>query len=51
MALPSGQLQEDEERELSPAISEGSVRTILVRLFPNGYQQKKIKLVNASAKL
>ncbi|TRM79832.1 hypothetical protein DJ524_09390, partial [Sulfolobus sp. D5] len=54
VTLPSGQLYKDEEREptITPAIPEGSVRTIVVRLFPNGYQQRKMrKLADASAKL
>ncbi len=52
MALLSGRLPEDEEREpISPAIPEGSVRTVVVRLFP-GHQQRKLrKLADVTAKL
>ncbi|WP_231961203.1 hypothetical protein [Saccharolobus sp. A20] len=41
MKLPSGQSNKDEE-PISPAIPEESVRTIVVRLFPNGYQERKL---------
>ncbi|QKQ99885.1 transposase [Metallosphaera tengchongensis] len=53
MTLPSGQLQYHEEREpISPAMPEGNVRTTVVRLFPSGAQQKKIRrLADASARL
>ncbi|AHC52178.1 transposase [Sulfolobus acidocaldarius SUSAZ] len=53
MTLPSGELPKDEEREpITPAIPEGSVRTVVMRLFPNGHQQRKLsKLADSSAKL
>jgi putative transposase len=53
MALPSGELPKDEEREpITPAIPEGSVKTIVIRLFPNGHQQRKLrKLADLSARL
>ena len=57
----SGQLLEDEEREpISPAIPEGGIyevkytnrRTNVVRLLPNGFQERKLKkLANTSTKL
>ncbi|MFP3282515.1 MAG: transposase [Nitrososphaeria archaeon] len=59
--LSSGQLSEDEEREpIPPAIPEGGIyevkytnrRTNVVRLLPNGFQERKLKkLTNISAKL
>ena len=59
--LSSGQLSEDEEREpISPAIPEEGIcevkytnrRTNVVRLSPNGFQERKLrKLANISAKL
>ncbi|MEW9490919.1 MAG: hypothetical protein TQ35_0001760 [Candidatus Aramenus sulfurataquae] len=53
MALLSGEFPKDEERELiTPAMPGGSVRTIVTRLFPNGYQQRKLtKLADVTAKL
>jgi len=54
VALPSGELRKDEEWEpiITPAIPEGSVRTIVVRLFPNGYQQRKLrKLADVTVKM
>ncbi|MBW9140971.1 MAG: hypothetical protein K1T65_04615 [Candidatus Aramenus sp.] len=53
MTLLSGEFPKDEERELiTPAMPGGSVRTIVVRLFPNGYQQRKLrKLADVTAKL
>ena len=57
----SGQLSEDEEREpISPAIPEEGIhevkyknrRTNVVRLLPNGFQERKLRrLANASAGL
>jgi len=57
----SGQLYKDEEREtISPAIPEEGVyevkytnrRTNVVRLLPNGFQERKLRrLANISAKL
>jgi len=57
----SGQLLEDEEREpISPAIPEEGIyeveftnrRTNVVRLLPNGFQERKLRrLANISAKL
>jgi len=59
--LSSGQLLGHEEREPnSPAIPEEGIheakhtnkRTSIVRLFPNGFQERKLKrLANISAKL
>jgi len=59
--LSSGQLLEDEGREpISPAIPEEGIyevefknkRTNVVRLLPNGFQERKLKkLANTSAKL
>jgi transposase len=59
--LSSGQLLEDEGREpISPAIPEKGIyevefnnrRTNVVRLLPNGFQERKLKkLANTSAKL
>jgi len=59
--LSSGQLSEDEEREpISPAMPEEGIsevefknrRTNVVRLLPNGFQERKLtRLANASAKL
>jgi len=62
VAPSSGQLLEDEEREptLTPAIPEEGVREIefknvrtnVVRLLPNGFQERKLRrLANISAKL
>jgi putative transposase len=53
MASPSGKFPKDEEREpITPAMPEGSIRTIVIRLFPNGYQQRKLrKLAEFSSKL
>jgi putative transposase len=54
MTLLSGEFPKDEEREptITPAIPEGSVRTIVVRLFPSGHQQRKLrKFAEESAKL
>jgi len=59
--LSSGQLSEDEEREpISPAIPGEGIyevefknrRTNVVRLLPNGFQERKLRrLANTSAKL
>jgi len=59
--LSSGQLLRHEEREPnSPAMPEEGIyevtysnkRTNVVRLFPNGFQERKLKrLANISAKL
>jgi len=59
--LSSGQLSGHEEREpIPPAIPEGGIyevkytnrRTNVVRLLPNGFQERKLKkLTNISAKL
>jgi len=60
--LSSGQLSKDEEREptLSPAMPEEGTyevefknkRTNVVRLLPNGFQERKLRrLANISAKL
>jgi len=47
MALPSGQLSKDEEREpITPIIPEGNIRTV-VRLLPNGYQKRKLPRLTA----
>jgi putative transposase len=54
MALPSGQLSKDGGREptITPAMPEGSVRTIVVRLFPSGHQERKLtELAEESARL
>jgi len=61
MVLSSGQLLEDEEREpITPAIPEEGIyeveiknkRTNVVRLLPNGFQERKLRrLANISAKL
>jgi putative transposase len=53
MTLPSGEFPKDEGWEpITPAIPEGSARTIVVRLFPSGCQQRKLrKFAEESAKL